>query len=79
MRARACLPPGPDHQETSSHLREIVANAGDESSVTVNRVVEGCGALGHDAALIAGLVISTEAMGAEAPKQDEPAMGGMDS
>ncbi|HSD16734.1 MAG TPA: chaperonin GroEL [Thermomonas sp.] len=88
-------------------LREIVTNAGDEPSVILNRVVEGTGAFGYNAAngefgdmiefgildptkvtrtalqnaaSIAGLMITTEAMVAEAPKKDEPAMpagGGM--
>ncbi|QCK75743.1 chaperonin GroEL (plasmid) [Raoultella ornithinolytica] len=88
-------------------LREIVTNAGDELSVILNRVVEGSGAFGYNAAngefgdmiefgildptkvtrtalqnaaSIAGLMITTEAMVAEAPKKDEPAMpagGGM--
>ncbi|MEX6091688.1 chaperonin GroEL [Raoultella planticola] len=88
-------------------LREIVTNAGDEPSVILNRVVEGSGAFGYNAAngefgdmiefgildptkvtrtalqnaaSIAGLMITTEAMVAEAPKKDEPAMpagGGM--
>ncbi|MGY2764932.1 chaperonin GroEL (plasmid) [Klebsiella pneumoniae] len=88
-------------------LREIVTNAGDEPSVVLNRVAEGSGAFGYNAAngefgdmiefgildptkvtrtalqnaaSIAGLMITTEAMVAEAPKKDEPAMpagGGM--
>ncbi len=88
-------------------LREIVTNAGEEPSVVLNRVVEGSGAFGYNAAngefgdmiefgildptkvtrtalqnaaSIAGLMITTEAMVAEAPKKDEPAMppgGGM--
>ncbi|HBQ7737392.1 TPA: chaperonin GroEL [Klebsiella pneumoniae] len=88
-------------------LREIVTNAGDEPSVILNRVVEGSGAFGYNAAngefgdmiefgildptkvtrtalqnaaSIAGLMITTEAMVAEAPKKDEPPMpagGGM--
>ncbi|MDE2407400.1 MAG: chaperonin GroEL [Xanthomonadaceae bacterium] len=88
-------------------LREIVTNAGDEPSVILNRVVEGKGAFGYNAAngefgdmiefgildptkvtrtalqnaaSIAGLMITTEAMVADAPKKDEPAMpagGGM--
>ncbi len=88
-------------------LREIVTNAGDEPWVILNRVVEGSGAFGYNAAngefgdmiefgildptkvtrtalqnaaSIAGLMITTEAMVAEAPKKDEPAMpagGGM--
>ena len=94
-------------------LREIVTNAGDEPSVVLNRVAEGTGAFGYNAAngefgdmiefgildptkvtrsalqnaaSIAGLMITTEAMVAEAPKKEEPAapgggmggMGGMD-
>ncbi|MBD9478910.1 chaperonin GroEL [Pseudoxanthomonas sp. PXM02] len=88
-------------------LREIVTNAGEEPSVIVNRVKEGSGNFGYNAAngefgdmiefgildptkvtrsalqnaaSIAGLMITTEAMVAEAPKKDEPAMpagGGM--
>ena len=84
-------------------LREIVANAGDEPSVVVNKVVEGTGNYGFNAATgeygdmvemgvldptkvtrtalqnaasIAGLMITTEAMVAEAPKKEEPAMPG---
>jgi chaperonin GroEL len=84
-------------------LREIVANAGEEPSVVLNRVAEGSGAFGYNAAngefgdmiefgildptkvtrtalqnaaSIAGLMITTEAMVADAPKKDEPAMGG---
>ncbi|HFT0937127.1 TPA: chaperonin GroEL [Escherichia coli] len=94
-------------------LRELVTNAGDEPSVVLNRVAEGTGAFGYNAAngefgdmiefgildptkvtrsalqnaaSIAGLMITTEAMVAEAPKKEEPAapgggmggMGGMD-
>ena len=88
-------------------LREIVTNAGDEPSVVLNRVADGQGAFGYNAATgefvdmveagildptkvtrtalqnaasIAGLMITTEAMVAELPKKDEPAMpagGGM--
>ena len=85
-------------------LREIVTNAGEEPSVIVNRVKEGTGNFGYNAATgefvdmveagildptkvtrtalqnaasIAGLMITTEAMVAEAPKKDEPAGGGM--
>ena len=85
-------------------LREIVANAGDEPSVIVNKVKEGTGAYGYNAASgefgdmlefgildptkvtrsalqnaasIAGLMITTEAMVADAPKKDDgAAMGG---
>ncbi|TCT21838.1 chaperonin GroEL [Thermomonas haemolytica] len=87
-------------------LREIVTNAGEEPSVVLNRVAEGSGAFGYNAATgqfgdmlefgildptkvtrtalqnaasIAGLMITTEAMVADLPKKDEPAMpaGGM--
>ncbi|GAA5004070.1 chaperonin GroEL [Pseudoluteimonas lycopersici] len=84
-------------------LREIVTNAGDEPSVVLNRVAEGKGAFGYNAAngefgdmiefgildptkvtrtalqnaaSIAGLMITTEAMVAELPKKEEPAMPG---
>jgi chaperonin GroEL len=84
-------------------LREIVTNAGDEPSVILNKVMEGKGAFGYNAAngefgdmiefgildptkvtrtalqnaaSIAGLMITTEAMVAELPKKDEPAMPG---
>ncbi|MEL1265492.1 chaperonin GroEL [Pseudoxanthomonas putridarboris] len=95
-------------------LREIVTNAGEEPSVIVNKVKDGSGNFGYNAAngefgdmiefgildptkvtrsalqnaaSIAGLMITTEAMVAEAPKKEEPAlpggggmggMGGMD-
>ena len=100
-----------------SPLREIVANAGDEPSVVLNKVASGKGNYGYNAqtgeygdmveigildptkvtrtalqnaASIAGLMITTEAMVAEAPKKEEPhnhgggggggmgGMGGMD-
>ena len=84
-------------------LREIVSNAGEEPSVVLNRVAEGTGAFGYNAAngefgdmiefgildptkvtrtalqnaaSIAGLMITTEAMITEAPKDEEPAMPG---
>ncbi|GAB3369837.1 chaperonin GroEL [Lysobacter sp. P5_B9] len=84
-------------------LREIVTNAGDEPSVILNKVMEGKGAYGYNAATgeyvdmieagildptkvtrtalqnaasIAGLMITTEAMVAELPKKEEPAMPG---
>ncbi len=84
-------------------LREIVINAGEEASVVLNKVKEGTGSYGYNAAngeygdmlefgildptkvtrtalqnaaSIAGLMITTEAMVAELPKKDEPAMGG---
>jgi chaperonin GroEL len=89
-----------------SPLREIVANAGEEPSVVLNKVAAGKGNYGYDAqtgeygdmiefgildptkvtrtalqnaASIAGLMITTEAMVAEAPKKDAaPAGGGHD-
>src|SRR6476659_9088139 len=84
-------------------LREIVTNAGEEPSVILNRVKEGQGNFGYNAATgefgdmvamgildptkvtrtalqnassIACLMVTTEAMVAELPKKDEPAMGG---
>ncbi len=95
-------------------LREIVANAGEEPSVIVNKVKDGQGNFGYNAATgefgdmvemgildptkvtrtalqnaasIAGLMITTEAMVAELPKKEEShahgaggmgGMGGMD-
>ena len=85
-------------------LREIVTNAGEEPSVILNKVKDGTGAYGYNAATgeyvdmleagildptkvtrtalqnaasIAGLMITTEAMVGELPKKDEPAGGGM--
>ena len=85
-------------------LREIVTNAGDEPSVVLNRVAEGTGAFGYNAAngeygdmiemgildptkvtrtalqnaaSVAGLMLTTECMVAEAPKEEAaPAMPG---
>jgi chaperonin GroEL len=84
-------------------LRQIVANAGDEPSVVVAKVLEGKGNFGYNAAnatygdmldmgvvdptkvtrtalqnasSVAGLMLTTEAMIAEAP-EDKPAAGGM--
>jgi len=92
-------------------LREIVANAGEEPSVVLNRVAEGKGNFGYNAATgtygdmvemgildptkvtrtalqnaasIAGLMITTEAMVAELPKKEsakdshDHGMGGVD-
>ncbi|GAB2504151.1 chaperonin GroEL [Arenimonas alkanexedens] len=83
-------------------LREIVTNAGEEPSVILNKVVEGKGAFGYNAAngeygdmiefgildptkvtrtalqnaaSIAGLMITTEAMVADAPKKDDGGAG----
>ncbi len=89
-------------------LREIVANGGGEPSVVVNKVLEGTGNFGfnaandtygdmlemgildptkvtrtalQNAASVASLLLTTEAMVAEAPKDEAPAgmpdMGGM--
>jgi chaperonin GroEL len=90
-------------------LREIVANAGDEPSVVINKVLEGKGNFGYNAAngtygdmiemgildptkvtrtalqnaaSVASLILTTEAMVAEAPKEEAPmpaggGMGGM--
>jgi len=88
-------------------LRQIVTNAGDEASVVVNKVKEGDGNYGYNAATgefgdmiemgildptkvtrtalqnaasVAGLMITTEAMVAEKPKKEEssaPMGGGM--
>jgi chaperonin GroEL len=84
-------------------LRQIVANAGDEPSVVVNRIVEGKGNFGfnaqtgqygdlvemgvvdptkvtrfalQNAASVASLMLTTEAMVAELPKDDKPMGGG---
>jgi chaperonin GroEL len=84
-------------------LREIVANAGDEPSVVINKVLEGKGNFGYNAAngtygdliemgildptkvtrtalqnaaSVASLILTTEAMVAEAPKEETPAPGG---
>ncbi|MFM8332918.1 MAG: chaperonin GroEL [Candidatus Methylumidiphilus sp.] len=85
-------------------LRQIVANAGEEASVIVNKVQEGEGAFGYDAATgqygdlielgildptkvtrsalqnaasIASLLLTTEAIVAEIPKEDKgPALPG---
>ena len=84
-------------------LREIVANAGAEPSVVVNKVLEGKGNYGYNAAndsygdmiemgildptkvtrtalqnaaSVAGLMLTTECMVAETPKEDAPAMPG---
>ncbi len=95
-------------------LRQIVANAGEDAAVVLNRVKEGKGTFGYNAATgefgdmvemgildptkvtrlalqnaasVAGLLLTTEVMVAEAPKEEEHAhapgggmggMGGMD-
>ncbi|MDE2002003.1 MAG: chaperonin GroEL [Betaproteobacteria bacterium] len=84
-------------------LRQIVANAGEEPSVVLNKVAEGKGNFGmnaatgeygdlvemgvldptkvtryalQNAASVAGLMLTTDAMVAELPKDDKPAMPG---
>jgi chaperonin GroEL len=84
-------------------LRQIVTNAGDEASVVLNKVSEGTGNFGYNAAngeygdmvafgildpakvtrsalqnaaSVAGLMITTEAMVAEEPKDESPMPGG---
>jgi chaperonin GroEL len=93
-------------------LRQIVANAGEDAAVVLNRVREGKGTFGYNAATgeygdmvemgildptkvtrlalqnaasVAGLLLTTEVMIAESPKEEEHAhgapgggMGGMD-
>ena len=89
---------------SAAPLREIVANCGEEPSVILNKVADGKGSHGYNAATgafgdmiemgildptkvtrsalqnaasIAGLMITTEAMVGELPKKDEaPAHGG---
>jgi chaperonin GroEL len=85
-------------------LRQIVENAGEDAAVILNRVKEGKGAFGYNAATgefgdmleagildptkvtrlalqnaasVAGLLLTTEVMVAEAPKDEEHAHGGM--
>jgi chaperonin GroEL len=90
-----------------SPLRQIVANAGDEPSVVINKVIKGKGNFGYNAgtgqygnlvdmgvldptkvtrtalqnaASVAGLMLTTDCMVAELPKDEKPAMpdmGGM--
>src|SRR5438445_116292 len=84
-------------------LRQIVDNAGEDAAVILNRVKEGKGAFGYDAATgkygdlleegildptkvarlalqnaasVAGLLLTTEVMVAEAPKEEEHSHGG---
>ena len=84
-------------------LRQIVANAGDEPSVVLNKVAEGKGNFGYNAAnheygdmvkmgvldptkvtrcalqnaaSVAALILTTDAMVAEAPRDEKPAAGG---
>ena len=84
-------------------LRQIVANAGEEPSVVLNKIVEGKGNFGfnaqtaeygdlvemgvldptkvarfalQNAASVASLMLTTEAMVAESPKDEKPMGGG---
>jgi chaperonin GroEL len=84
-------------------MRQIVANAGDEPSVVVNKIVEGKGNFGfnaqtgeygdlvemgvvdptkvtrfalQNASSVASLMLTTDAMVAELPKDDKPSMPG---
>jgi chaperonin GroEL len=86
-------------------LRQIVGNAGDEASVVLNKVEDGTGNFGYNAATgeygdlvamgildptkvtrtalqnaasVAGLMITTEAMVADEPKDEAPMPGGGD-
>jgi chaperonin GroEL len=85
-------------------LRQIVDNAGEDAAVILNRIKEGKGAFGYNAASgefgdmldagildptkvtrlalqnaasVAGLLLTTEVMIAEAPKEEEHSHGGM--
>jgi chaperonin GroEL len=100
------------HRAVEEPLRQIVENAGEDAAVIVNRVKEGKGSFGYNAATgefgdlieqgildptkvarlalqnaasVAGLLLTTEVMVAEAPKEEEHGhgmpgggMGGMD-
>jgi chaperonin GroEL len=100
------------HRAVEEPLRQIVENAGEDAAVIVNRVKEGKGSFGYNAASgefgdlieqgildptkvtrlalqnaasVAGLLLTTEVMVAEAPKEEEHGhampgggMGGMD-
>ena len=84
-------------------LRQIVANAGEEGSIVVQKVKEGTGNFGfnagtgkygdlvadgvidpvkvvrsalQNAASVSGLMLTTEALVADAPKDEKPAAGG---
>jgi len=91
------------HRAIEEPLRQIVDNAGEDAAVILNRVKEGKGSFGYNAASgkfgdmldegildptkvtrlalqnaasVAGLLLTTEVMVAEAPKDDEHAHGG---
>jgi chaperonin GroEL len=92
------------HRAIEEPLRQIVDNAGEDAAVILNRVKEGKGSFGYNAATgkfgdmleegildptkvtrlalqnaasVAGLLLTTEVMVAEAPKDDDHAHGGM--
>ena len=92
------------HRAIEEPLRQIVDNAGEDAAVILNRVKEGKGSFGYNAATgkfgdmleegildptkvtrlalqnaasVAGLLLTTEVMVADAPKDDEHAHGGM--
>ena len=115
LRARAVVAVKGDHHDQDAGikivmraieqpLREIVANAGGEPSVVINKVLEGKGNFGYNAAndtygdmlemgildptkvtrtalqnaaSVASLMLTTECMVAEAPKEEAPMGGGM--
>jgi chaperonin GroEL len=91
------------HRAIEEPLRQIVDNAGEDAAVILNRVKEGKGSFGYNAATgkfgdmldegildptkvtrlalqnaasVAGLLLTTEVMIAEAPKDDEHSHGG---
>jgi chaperonin GroEL len=91
------------HRAIEEPLRQIVDNAGEDAAVILNRVKEGKGSFGYNAATgkfgdmldegildptkvtrlalqnaasVAGLLLTTEVMIAEAPKDDDHAHGG---
>jgi chaperonin GroEL len=91
------------HRAIEEPLRQIVDNAGEDAAVVLNRVKEGKGSFGYNAATgkfgdmleegildptkvtrlalqnaasVAGLLLTTEVMIADAPKDDEHAHGG---
>jgi chaperonin GroEL len=92
------------HRAIEEPLRQIVDNAGEDAAVILNRVKEGKGSFGYNAATgkfgdmleegildptkvtrlalqnaasVAGLLLTTEVMVAEAPKDEDHAHGGM--
>ena len=63
-------------------LRQIVANAGEDAAVVLADIKKGKGTYGYNAASVAGLLLTTEVMVAESPKEDDhkhpmPDMGDM--